>query len=535
MTKHLWHAHGLALNKGKTRPAGRLVTDLQANYAATGNPESLDRVAELTGTGGLRKWMASDEAPAEEVAPLLAAAEDDGAGLCPGCFAEVPAAVTSLPPPLVLGKGRLAGDGYAVSVRGNAWLRTLAITTPQKPGSRGRRRLAPRLIATLAAAVVLVIAILIAPTRALTLAGLGVAALVYVGVRFAGSVRDQNEEALNIAWSQLAPRLVERETAARFLTRLCLVSLGRGDPETRVNVLAMIADRATAKAEESDAELQLLAAAWMLQVEDVARFGRDVIAGVATLAAMGFSGERPADFAEFVVGVYLSRERTPGDVARLRILLLAAAFDAGLVPRDLLDLWAGAPNLKRVMVVEPSHRLGLLFGLWRSREAKAWHSVGHGDTVFDIARRLPRTAAGLLERFPDLLLYHRPEREIESHLGPVLVCARGVAVGGYLTADPDADVRLLPGGRELIFGRHRIEVAERLPADFPKSLRKWLRFRVENLLPFIDGYLSPGAEEVAKRVLGPFCRRCIVCGTVSVIGCGAVGSPARQIMPRLIP
>jgi hypothetical protein len=346
---------------------------------------------------------------------------------------------------------------------------------------------------------------------------------VYIGVRLASMPRAPNDQAIDTAWDRIAPNLVEREQAARFLTRLCLTSLGAGNPELRSRVLALIAARATARADDSDTELQLLAAASVLQIEDSVRFGRDVAAGIAALAATGFSGERSADFAEFVVAAYLTRARDDGELARLRILLIAAAFEAGLVPRDLLALWAGAPNLKRTMAVEPTHRLGLLFGLWRTREAHAWHSVGHGYTVFELTRRFPRSASGVLARFPDLLLYHRPEREIEDMIGPVLVCARGVAVAGNLTADPDAAVSLAHGGRELFFGHHHIEVATKLPSDFPQLLRKWLRFRAEALVPFIDGYRVPGSEDIARRVLGPFSRRCLRCGTVSVMGCGAIG------------
>jgi hypothetical protein len=107
-----------------------------------------------------------------------------------------------------------------------------------------------------------------------------------------------------------------------------------------------------------------------------------------------------------------------------------------------------------------------------------------------------------------------------------MVCSRGVAVAGFLTADPDADVRLKADERELVFGRHRIEVSRRLPAEFPELLTKWLRFRAEVLLPFIDGYLSSGSAEVSRRVLGPFCRRCLACGTVSAVASGAIGRPA---------
>jgi hypothetical protein len=528
MVKHLWHEHGLTLERGKTRSAERVVGELQARHATTGHPDPLDRVAALSGTAGLRRWLAGDDLPADEVAPLLASAAEHGCGLCPACFAELPAAVTPLPEPLVLANGRLAGDGYAVEVGGNQWFRTLRVTTPERATSIGRRTLAPRGAATLAAAVVLAVTLLLARSLPAAALGLAIAALVYAAARVLYTATGPlDERAVEAAWARLAPVLAERATAARFLTRLCLASLGRGEPEARARVLNAMATRAAGKVNESDAELQLLAAARMLQVEDVAAYGRDVVAGIAALAADGFAGTLPADYAEYVVGCYLTRDRDAGDLARLRVLLTGAAFEAGLVPRDLIDLWAGAPNLRRAMAVEPAHRLGLLFGLWRTRAAKAWESVAPADTVFDLARTSPPTAARVLARFPDLLLFHRPGEGIEDLVGPVLVCGRGVAVGGHLTADPDADVRLARDGRELVLGRHRVESPRRLPDELPELVKKWLRFRVEALLPFIDGYLSPGSAEVSRRVLGPFCRRCLACGTVSTVGRGAVG---RQVV-----
>ena len=122
-----------------------------------------------------------------------------------------------------------------------------------------------------------------------------------------------------------------------------------------------------------------------------------------------------------------------------------------------------------------------------------------------------------------MLLFHRPEPKVEKLLGPVLICARGVSVCGALTSDPDADVYLEEGGRELTFGRHKFEFPRRLPVDFPEVLTHWLRFRAESLLPLIEGYLSPGSGEESRRVLGPFCRRCLACHAVSAIAPGAVG------------
>jgi hypothetical protein len=524
MIKHLWHEHQLILHKRETRSVWRTKTELRSAFAVTGDHEPLDRFAELHGPAGLRRWMAEDQVPIEELSPLLASAAEHDAGLCPGCFAELPAAVAPVPPPLDRGKNRLSGEGFAVQQGGNAWLRTISLASPDSPTTYTDISLAPRTIATLAALLVVVVALLTAATRELTLAGIPGGLLAYVLVRRTWSRHVDAGEAVDVAWSRLVPEAAGRVQGTRFLTRLCLASLGEGNAEARVKTLAATQARA-AGAEESPAERQLLAAAGVLQIEDATRFGTDTVAGVAALATLGFTGEHPADFAEFVVGSYLGRERSAGELGRLRVLLLAAAFEAGLVPRDLFVMWAAAPNLKRAMTQEPMHRLALLFGLWRTREAHAWHAVGHGDTVFELARKLPRDAAQVLTRYPDVLLWHRPERLVEETIGPVLICARGVAITGHLVADPAAEVELESGGRVLIFGRHRIEARGPLPADFPESVRGWLRFRAEWLPTLGEGYLAMGTPEMAQRVLAPFCRLCESCRTVSAVVGGTVGRP----------
>ena len=91
--------------------------------------------------------------------------------------------------------------------------------------------------------------------------------------------------------------------AAEWLTRLCRVSPGHGDPVARAGVLKQVTDRAAEGGSEAD--VQLLAAASVLQVEDAARHGRDRVAGIAGVAAPGFRGDRPIGYAEYAAGCFL--------------------------------------------------------------------------------------------------------------------------------------------------------------------------------------------------------------------------------------
>lgn len=534
MVKHLWHEHGLTLDHGKVRPVAGDADE------AKDDPAALDQTVSFQGTDGLRAWIAAADAPAEDTAPLRALAEEHRAGLCPGCFAEVPAPVPPLPAPLTLENGRLAGDGYVVAVGGADWFRTVAVRSPSHPilsGLDRRRAFGPRGAAALTAFPVLLGAVLAAflvPPRVippfLVVCWLMVAAAVTYGVMWytCKPLPHPDDQAVDTGWDVLARRLVERENTARFLTRLCLASLGRGDPVERAGLLHQIVERAAEAAPESDDYLQLLAAARVLQVEDGGRFGRDRVAGVAELAAAGFLGTLPADYAEHVVGCFLARNSEANDRARLRVLLLGAAFDAQLRPRDIIDLWTAAPHLRQAMAVEPVHRLGLLHGVWAMRNTRRWERVAPADTAFELARSAPLVSGRVLAEFPDLLLMHRPEGDFAGEIGPVLVCSRGVFVGGHLVADLEAAIEIeklgrFGGGYELVFGRHRVKLTRRPPDDFPDLLRGWLKFRSTVLLPLIDGYLQPGQPDTTARLLTPFSRKCRRCGVVSAVAIGAIG------------
>jgi hypothetical protein len=340
------------------------------------------------------------------------------------------------------------------------------------------------------------------------------------------------DRAVDAAWTVLARRLVKGGQTVTWLTRLCRASHGRGDPVARVGVLKQVADLAAEG--EGVGHRRLLAAAHVLQVEDGSRLGRDRVAGVAGLAATAFSGDQPTSFAEDVAECFLTQNPAPeaGELARFRILLIGAAFDAGLRPRDLIDLWEVAPNLRRAMVVDPLYRLGLLQGVWAMRAARRWERIAPADSVFDLCRLAPNVSGRVLREFPDTLLYHRPDPDTDDQLGPVLVCARGVVVGGHVVSDPDAAVEVVKGGRfgsgyELEFGPHRLRLVRKPAGDFAEVVREWLRFRAWALLPQLDNYMAPGLPAVAARVLAPFEMRCPRCGTVSAVAAGKVGVVVR--------
>jgi hypothetical protein len=402
-----------------------------------------------------------------------------------------------LPPPLAVANGRLAGDGYVATAPG---------TFP------------PRTSATIAAALVLV------AVTALVHVGLAfvlaiVSYFVVLGARLSRATPD--DRAVDAAWRKLAPKLADRRGAARFLTRLCVTSAGRGDPLERANVLL----RVSARARDNPAERQLLAAALALQMDDAGRFGRDRAAGIADLVALAFRGEQSPDFAEHVLATYLAAPRDPGERARLRILLHGAAFEAGLAPQDVLGACYTAEHTAAIMRGSP-HNLALLYGVWVHRTAQPWASVGTAQTVFELAASAPATASKLLATVPGLLLVSDPHPDAGAELGPVLVTTTGVSVGGVSTADPAADARVQADGRELVFGKHVVPLARALPGEFATELKAWLRFRAEVLAVYPALYLRPDPVPVS-RLLAPFVAKCPACGTRCTPIVGAVAGQLR--------
>jgi hypothetical protein len=491
LAKHLWHEHGLTLTNGHTSTRAREVELLRREYAATGNPALFDCVAEVGGEPAVRVW-AAETASEEEAIPVCAAAHERAASVCPACFADVRPAVPEMPPALAVANGRIAGDGHV---------------------ARAATDFAPRLAATLAAAGVLVTVTVFVHVAL----GFVLALVAYFAVLFARlPLAAPSDRAVDAAWRKLAPKLADRRGAARFLTRLCLTSVGRGDPLERANTLIRLIGRARA----DGAELQLLGAVLALQMDDAGRFGRDRAAGIADLVALAFRGEQPPEFAEYVLATYAAIPRDAGERQRLRILLHAAAFGAGLGPRDLLDVCYTAPHTAAVMRGSP-HNLALLYGVWVNRSTAPWANVGVAQTVFELAATSPATAAKLLTAAPGLLLVCDSHPDATAELGPVLVTTNGVSVGGVSTPDPAADVRVDNDGRELVFGKYALALTRPTPSEFATELKAWLRFRAEVLAAYPARYLQTESGAVS-RLLAPFTARCPACGTQCVPVVGAI-------------
>ncbi|AMV27767.1 hypothetical protein VT84_25420 [Gemmata sp. SH-PL17] len=494
MAKHLWHEHGLMLVKSKTRSRARAVEAIRREHAATGEPNLIDRAGALDGERAVR-ILAAETATADETVLLRTAARERGAGLCPTCLADVVPQVPPPPPALAMANGRLAGDGFV---------------------ARGGRVSPARARATLAAGAALIAFSLLTPVRVALILSL----IAYVLTRvFLGTKTTPADRAVDAGWRKLAWKLVDRRDSARFLTRLCLTSVGLGDPFERASALSAV----IARARGNVTERQLLATALALQIDDGGRLGRDRATGIAELLTPVFRGDQPADFAEFVLAVYLRVPRDPAERGRLRVLILLAAFRAELTARDVLDLCDVAPHVATAVQISPNY-VAMMYGVWVNRTKRPWERVGYARTMFDAVVASPATAGKLLTHEPGLLLMGETDPGAEAELGPILVALGGVSVGGVQTSDPEADVYLESNGRVLVFGRYSLRVSGRLSETYPEELQEWLRFRDEVLMSYPTEFLESETPHTS-RLLTPFVTQCQACGTKCLPVVGAVSYP----------
>ena len=531
MICHLWEQHALHLVDSRVTSILRWDKDLEAKYRESPSPEIIESAVFLSGTQGLRRWVAH-RSNSDDLDILRAAAKYRLTGLCPSCGSEISPALLPIPSPLVLSHGRLVGEGYEVSI-GKEWWAMLRIA---KPKGRSRHPLGwkQRFTRRPFAAMILYTTALFSVIAAGSMVpGFTLWAVVCIAFALSACLITASrpfdrkrlsipDQLIDAAWIHVAPRLVKKVIRTDYLTRLCRASYGRGNPDLRMRPINDIIERA--EQIDNPENLQLLAAAKVLFVFDGAEQGRDLTAGIAVLVKLGWAKGLSLTHLEYILECYLGSEPAPRneELCRLKMLLLAIAFEEGLKPNDLLDLWGCLPTLQRAMLIEPTHRLSLFYGLYSIAASQPWMSIGHAETIFDYARNSPTSSGKLIEKYPDLLLIHRADATFDSTLGPILICCRGVAFGGHLAADPAAIIEQQVDGL-VLYGSHRFQVDHRLSNDFLALLRQWLKFRTSILIPFIDAYRDASSPEILGRILQTILTSCPYCRSNIAVRVGKVG------------
>jgi predicted RNA-binding Zn-ribbon protein involved in translation (DUF1610 family) len=545
--RHLWDQHRLTFERGLSVDTRPLVEQAVQTAASTDDPAAVDRVFDIsphyypTSTPvQVLQAVASRQMLAGLPVPdtLTRIAADLKAGLCPTCLNPVPDAIVPVPPALAVGPARLSGDGYAVEVTDSATGRTVSMRTPKEEWTEPpATRFDPRVFGVIVAAPVLafgVLAVFLAPARfPPLLVALGAALLgwlVYFIIRYtrrplplAAGV------AIDSAWQELMPKIGGRKSAARWLTRLCRASIDRGNSLDRGKQVYELVDQSAVWVDHGGVYLQLFAAARILQVCDGVPLGKEKVNELVGLFEPFFLGELPAGYAEAAAEIIQSdRLLQPADARRLSVRLMAIAFDATYSPIDLVRVLGFLPHLRVLFGTPSAEMLKLAYAVWRGRNTEPWASIGKAVTIFELAKSAPGACRKLLANHPDALLRISLPDSAERELGEVVLTPRGIVAAGKILADPDqtAELQRSPRGSGwmLAIGAHRINLDRKLDWNVVDLLMKWMRYRVEKLLPQANSADRTSPDRF-RRVLTPLVRTCTLCGADSVCRTGRVGEP----------
>lgn len=546
LIKHLWKKHRTAYDRGRiispAAAAERLIAE------GTGDdPATLDRAFLKTGDlfpdstrrhvlQGLasRHWRSSDQ-----YAPLADEAGEAHAGLCAKCYMAVPDPIPNLPPPLTLSHGRLAGEGFHISVFERWGRRRIRIDRPNgeredRIDDRGARspRSAGVLFALPFAVTALVGAAIMPAVRPGPFgmaAWLGVVSiLVYLTIwAFRRDLTPVDPRATEIAWSDLVPGIGRSPAAALFLTRLCRTSLATGDPSDRSKLVWELADHAAVLAEKGGIYISLFAASSVLKAVDAGRIGRDIAGELAALAANVFRGGLSPMAAELIATmIHDDTVLTSAERKRFSLILTATAFDYGITPADIPLLRRHLPQFVRLLPDEMD-QLHVLYAVWQGKPGRPWDRAAECEPIFVLAKTRPAVANKALKADPDAVLVHMPDAYLADRLGLVTVNRWGVSFGGATVADPRAEVTVVTtkDGGELSFGRSLFAMPRRPPESIERALKKLLAYRADTLMPQAKSFadeLSPGR---AYAILAPLAVPCPLCRTVSLIRSGQLGVP----------
>lgn len=504
LIRHLWEKHQLLLEQGRVREPWDMIGQWLAEYGRTGRAVFLDRSCDLAqvldAASGLtrihRLLLLGGTDEDESRALLRAEAEEQNATLCPHCYAVTPQPAHAVPESVVIASGRVDGGEYRLDLSERYVYSRLVIESQESTlfaGPEPDRALTRRGAILLFLVPLLIVAVVfsvmppllglapVVPVLAILLGALA----VYLGVRAIWTEQgDPADRATDLAWTILVPRILRYELDrkdAAFLSGLAHASRGRGDPETREEPLA----QAIEKMRKERVAIPYVTPLSILRITDAVRSRADDLPLIASEVGECFDAKLPLDH-----GASLVRELRgdPADRtrrARLRVLVLARAYAAGLESDDLRILGQVSPMLGSSYASEDRDGLARLKLLWLYRPRRLWQRVGSATTVFDLAR-YPKLAENYLKQRPDLLLFQASGGSDEA--APILICEEGVVYRNVVITDPRTNIRvrsrsLVHGGwYELIIDDIVFKFRED-PTLLARRLKGWALFLFDEFLP----------------------------------------------------
>ncbi len=546
---HLWFEHRLIFERGQALDPRSVVEKVVERASADRSPALPEEAFRATANyypdsaplQVLQAMAARQRSTATIPLPLVEAASAGDFVLCPVCLAPRPDRIPPLPPPLAFGSNRIAGDGHSVLVRETASSRIVEIRTPESartilPGTR--RQFGPRGFSVLVALpffAIFLIADGIVPFRVAPPFGLAVF-LAILGWGLYAAVRSTRPSlpplavrCVDVAWREIAANLSPTVATVRFLTRLCLTSFGKGTPGERTATVRSLIEATAARADGDSAFVQLLTAAQALQVADGTDLGKDRVNGLARMFEAVWPGERTVESAEYLAEIASNRMVLgSGEARRLTLLLMASAFESGLLPQDMLAMFPYLPWLRMAMGMPTPMRLQVACAVWRGKNSEPWAHIGTAVTLFELAKKSPAASRKILVACPDALLKLTMPEAVQRTLGDVLLTPRGLVIGNSLLTDPDIAIDLgrSPRGSGWILklGREFINLDRKLPSEMIPVFSAWLRYRVDKLLPLAETITRSNPAKV-RTLLGPLADTCALCGAESIGRTGKVADP----------
>jgi len=520
MAVHLWERHHRLLVGRRVRRPWRLIDRW---LRAPGGRLAAHR--RLLRMGGVNDGS---------LAALRRDAADHRAGVCPRCFENVPLDGSQFPaladiPSLTLSGGRLAGAGFVVEITPRLTGPRLRIETPASLLFDGPEpNPPPRPWARWLAGIPLLVALLFAallPGRwalAATLIALYGAVGLAVGVRRL-EPDERADRLIDHAWRLLVPRLTGDDVS--FLAALADASRGRGDAMRRDAALRRAVANAGSLVGTARPNVAALIAMQRLRIADADETDGDPAVILADAVQPCFTGQLTPAAAELLLADdVLTPIKDRRQMARLRVLIVARAFAAGLGVWDLHALGQVLPRLGRLLNAEDTDGLARLRMLWDERSARPWRRCGPAATVFELVN-YPMLGGQHLETAPDLLLFQPlPAGGDPVHL---LACGRGLIVGGALLYDWPTPVTTKPlpdskgSGYELLFGGHSVQVHGNVEGLVQK-LTGWAEYFFTEFLPWIGNALTRPGDGVIDR-LAPLTVHCPTCRTEFVARRGDLG------------
>ena len=522
---HLWQSHQLRFDGGRVREPWQLIEDWVNDYLRDPRGEVLDRCCELAQfldpSGGVRRVHAILNAggtPPEQHSTMRVLAAEQHASLCPFCYALVPFRGGTEPTPMLLAGGVLVGGDFRAEIRDRFmvnWLDAdhgpLRLHHGPEPGHAVTRRGIVTLMILPMVALAAVFSVLPGlfgwPPMGPVAAFLFLACLSYFAIRMHWDHEEPvTDRVIDHAWRLLAWRFLKDPEVSQndqlLLAGLANTSAGHGDADIREPLLT----RCIARATEDRMADALVASLLALRHEDrettddevmllSARFGEACAGKISWGAANRFFVTTRGDL----------RDRTRR--SRLRILMLAKAFQSKLEAGDLRQLGRLAPEVGVCYASEDQAGLARLRLLWLYRENRLWQRVGAAASVFDLAQY----AQSYLEQRPDLLLLQPAPRAEEA---PILICEEGIVYREGIIRGMDDRLLARPvagpgGGYELVINTQRYPFRKN-PVSLLNRLIAWRVFLFQDFLPRAD-LLANRHSATGDRLMNRHLRNCDAC------------------------